>query len=424
MIQLSDDSLHFQFPNVQNELKRFADTYIAETLPHELSKDASGCLIRLPEYTILSTERRKEIRQKIAVITSADLSRRFCKLVEDEISLVEPRFKISFMRTLRLPDDGKIYPLPAGLGEFPLRHVEEFPERVPVEWRNRGGVMMPMYQAEALWLMFKADYPMALKVGTGKINAVNGHPWSDGLERQPQGYVVLPEQPWLDGFCVAPGVVRQFVAAGIGNGYTAEEQITGEGIFGGIQLQAHPVKAASFFERTLRHRLPAGIEDVLRQMIEESEPVVLCMSAPAPGPWDHITDDIGMGLGAGGKLKQEILEDPWNAGDWDTTKHSRCFVHLCLAPEWEVVTGELPPQQPFTAKEYAKQGIPWFDYYQDELGAVEGSEILAGLKSVQKLGKKKHDPSIPKDTPVSVDEVQSLGSPKPEGLVVEWDGES
>ena len=89
------------------------------------------------------------------------------------------------------------------------------------------------------------------------------------------------------------------------------------------------------------------------------------------------------------------------------------------AAKWEVITGEPPSHRPFTAKEYAKQGIPWFNYYQDELGAVDGSEILANLKTVQKLGQKNQDPSIPKDSPVAVKEVHSLGSKVPDDTVLE-----
>ncbi len=33
--------------------------------------------------------------------------------------------RISFQRTLRIPDDDKEYPLPAGLGQFSLVHIED-----------------------------------------------------------------------------------------------------------------------------------------------------------------------------------------------------------------------------------------------------------------------------------------------------------
>ena len=65
----------------------------------------------------------------------------------------EAELSLSFQRTLRIPDDGGTYPLPPGLGEFPLRHAEDF-AALPQAARERGGVILPMYQAEALWLCF------------------------------------------------------------------------------------------------------------------------------------------------------------------------------------------------------------------------------------------------------------------------------
>ena len=69
----------------------------------------------------------------------------------------QARLTIEMQRTLRIPDDGKTYPLPPGLGQFPLRHVDDFASAVPDSWRKRGGVMMPMYQSEALWLRFDSN---------------------------------------------------------------------------------------------------------------------------------------------------------------------------------------------------------------------------------------------------------------------------
>jgi hypothetical protein len=36
------------------------------------------------------------------------------------------RLTIDFQRTLRIPDDGKNYPLPPGLGRFPMKHVDDY----------------------------------------------------------------------------------------------------------------------------------------------------------------------------------------------------------------------------------------------------------------------------------------------------------
>jgi hypothetical protein len=43
---------------------------------------------------------------------------------------------------------------------------------------------------------------------------------------------VAPKHPWLDGYCVEKGVIRQFVAIPLGEGYSLEEQLTGEAEFG------------------------------------------------------------------------------------------------------------------------------------------------------------------------------------------------
>ena len=164
------------------------------------------------------------------------------------------RCTIEFQRTLRIPDDGGDYPLPPGLGRFPLRHLDDYAERLPGEWLRRGGVIMPMFQAEAMWVNFGSrfsgylPYPFAVKIATGKICALTGERWVDHLNTDPQDYIVLPEQPWLDGYCVGEGVVRQFVAMPLGESYTVEEQLTSTALHGGLQIVAYPMKVEQYEE--------------------------------------------------------------------------------------------------------------------------------------------------------------------------------
>ncbi|MDF1581657.1 MAG: hypothetical protein P1P74_12940 [Desulfuromonadales bacterium] len=154
---------------------------------------------------------------------------------------------IAFRRTLRIPDDNRSYKLPPGLGKFPLSHVEDYAEGAPDSWGKRGGVFLPMYQSEALWIDLGRShwgnfYPCAVKIAAGKINAVTGKPWSNGLSDCPQDYVVVPKQPWLDGFSVGEELIRQFVAMPLSESFTAEEQLTGQAEFGGIQISVTPMK--------------------------------------------------------------------------------------------------------------------------------------------------------------------------------------
>ena len=160
----------------------------------------------------------------------------------------DAELRIEFQRTLRIPDDNREHYLPPGLGRFPLSRVDDYPENLPDRWSTHGGVFLPMYQAEALWINFHADYPMAVKIAAGKVNAVTGETWEEELSGEPQDYVVVPGQPWLDGFCVENGLIRQFVAMPLGDGYTAEEQLTGEAEHGGLQMAVYPMKRSNYEE--------------------------------------------------------------------------------------------------------------------------------------------------------------------------------
>jgi hypothetical protein len=319
------------------------------------------------------------------------------ELKQDSLSFSFPEvhrdatLRIEFQRTLRIPDDDRVHHLPPGLGCFPLRHVDDFCEKVPESWIRHGGIMLPMYQAEALWILFQSDYPFAVKVAAGKINAVTGETWTEGLGRDPQDYVVTPGQPWLDGYCVKKGMVRQFVAMPLGAGYTAEEQITGEAAFGGIQLVAYPLKRDAYeLERSKQDRLSHRV--VYDHMLEDASPRRIG----------------GMGLAPGGRMRQEIYQDRRELTEWDRSQSSRCFTHLANSAVWRQVTGEEPPTVPPTAKEYSDAGLPWFDYYAEGEAALKGSKILKKLKSVASIGKEKGDVPLPENQPVRPSRVIEL----------------
>ncbi len=303
----------------------------------------------------------------------------------------DARCSIAFQRTLRIPDDGRDYPLPPGLGAFPLRHLDDFAKRLPGPWRERGGVIAPMHQAEAMWINFDSDYPFAVKVATGKFCAITGDAWVDRLNRDPQDYAVLPEQPWLDGYCVEKGVVRQFVAMPLGEGFTVEEQLTGEAVHGGIQLACYPMKAGRYEE--IRSEWSGLGDDILHSP--------LC-----PGSAD------GMGLAPGGRMKQEIYDDPYGLEAWDQRHGSRCFVSLLNTTQWMAVTGERSPTEPPTAQDYAFRGLPWFDHYGGDMRAVGGSDKLRRLRSVSQQAKATGQGQLPNNATVATRPVIAVGKPR------------
>ena len=280
--------------------------------------------------------------------------------------------KIEFQRTLRIPDDGKNHYLPPGLGKFPLRHIEDFDLGSNNHLKKRGGVIMPMFQADALWLNFssinltgEADYPIAIKIGTGKICAVSGDSWTSGLNRDPQDYVVVPEQPWLDGYNVSKDTVKQFVAAPLGRGLTIEEQLTETVDIGGIQIQAYPMKRKFYDQLNIVEKLS---DDIVMFSAE-------CSMKPS----------MEMGLAAGGSMEQEIYEDPYDFEQWDLRKTERCFVTLANAEQWMNITGEEPPMSAISAKAYTDAGLPWFSYYGNDKSVIEGAKKLGKIKSIKQI---------------------------------------
>ncbi len=403
----------FDFDDCLLALRACAAPYIAEWLPGIAAANPNEVIERqIEKQPWFSASVKAKARKRASAITREQLAEKFTELVYAEVTRHRPSLSITFQRTLRLPDDGKVYPLPPALGPFPLRQIERYARNLPAESTRRGGVLMPMYQAEAMWLHFSARFPFALKVGTGLVNAVNGQPWIAGLTRSPQGYVVLPEQPWLDGYCAGPGVIRQFIAARLGQDYTAEEQLRGSNN-GGIQLEVFPLKPDRFFHKQLRDQLPRTAEDVMDSMISLdalAEEFSIASSAE------------GMGVGAGGSMKQEIYKDPWEPDDWNLTSPQRVWMHLCDALRWHKITGELPPQEPITAKDYTRAGLPWFDFYKHDMAAIDGSPVLAKLKSVFTAANENDDDSFPQEESVAVNNVKAIGPHVTLNSVSGWDG--
>ena len=107
-------------------------------------------------------------------------------------------------------------------------------------------------------------------------------------------------------------------------------------------------------------------------------------------------------------MKQEIYADPFDFDDWDSSERSRCFVHLANSLIWREITGRQPPTTPPTAKEYAKAGMPWFDFYADGAEALGGGKSLADLKSVAEMGQAKGDVPLPENESVTPETVIEL----------------
>ena len=242
-------------------------------------------------------------------------------------------FSVNFQRTLRIPDDGIEYPLPPGLGSFPVFSTATYADHVPRSWLKNDSVFIPMYQREALWLNFDGPYwrPSAVKVGVGQIDAISGKRMHRRLNRTTQNYLVCPDQPWLDGINAGDGFIRQFVAMPLGKGYTVEGQITGNEKFGGIQITAYEPKPGLFPEA-----------EPPRENYLDRDSTVMYSMAP----------DSEMGLGAGGRMRQKIYPDEYGIDTWDMDNYKRVDIHIVNSVMFKEITGLEPPPTPVTAEVY------------------------------------------------------------------------
>lgn len=417
--------------------------------------------------------------------------------------------QLEFQRTLRIPDDDRVHGLPAGLGRFPLRHVEDFAGNLDEVMLRRGGIMMPMHRSEAMWISFDGSsplssghaYPFAIKVAAGKINALTGEAWSPSLSAKEQDYIVIPAQPWIDGFAISKGIIRQFVAERLGEGFSVEEQLTGKAEFGGLQIIAYPMKAECYnamlraheeeeraardlerrrrieeiretlspyrefserarsataasmstleqIERHLRRAvefssgdyLPeeyqidaelielldrwnsqiAELANIPTQRLMRSGMLRVVVESHQVMSFSNFDDSMkSMGLGGGGRMRQEIYADPYGVEAWDQNAGSRCFVHLINSALWGEISGGVVPTDPPSQKDYKENGLPWFDYYAPEKEAILGSKRLAKLKSWGSMFGDGHGAPKPKGGPA----IQLGTAERPSGVVSEGAGD-
>lgn len=272
-----------------------------------------------------------------------------------------PRFSVSLQRTLRVPDDGRTYPLPPGLGMLPIHFATDLGIRLSAH-RQKEGIVVPLYQREALWLGFDGDEsrPHAVKVGIGGINAVSGEKWANGLRHDPQDYLVCPPQLWLDGINAGVGHIRQFVAVPAASGTTIENQLSDDEHVGGMQIEVFAPKAGRFPDQ------PADSPEA---------PMIA-------------SETLEMGMAAGGRITQKVYRDPYGVDTWDLEERRFVFVYLLNAEQYHALTGHAPPPTPIDARTYTEHGFPWFELYDEGRASLAPATPLTAVESIGEIGQR------------------------------------
>lgn len=377
----------------------------------------------------------------------------FSDLLTPDEGSESAKFSVRFHKTLRIPDDNKDYGLPPSLGQFKMEEVEAYKDRLPEDVVKKGGVFFPMWLAEAMWVSFEGAYapgrgkvPFAVRVSTGKKSALTGEDWSQGLKEK--DYMVCPPQPWLDGFVVDKGVIRQFIATPKGSGLSVESQLNGGAVEkeGGLQIEVIPMKKEHFEKHFPIQRYDSlGIDRYRRSDSFKTltKGVVLCHDsgsgpesfafeahaasssslysasleslapvAAAAGGGQQINNSKvfrsaslmkvvpettpvqvnSMTLAAGGKMTQGVYSDPYGIDAWDMDNAMRIWVHLFDVDSYVEVTGKEPPPSSANRELYRRQGYQWNPSYNQTLQATAK---LAGIKSVATIQKETGEGILP-----------------------------
>ncbi|MFW0793259.1 hypothetical protein AAFP30_05560 [Gordonia sp. CPCC 205515] len=278
---------------------------------------------------------------------------------------VDATLRITFHRTLRVPDDATTYGLPPSLGALDIRAARD------TELADRADVdaILPLWQSEATWIDFTspAGYPFLVNVGVGGISAISGETYSPQPDFASEDYFEVPTQPWLDGFRADATTVRQFVAMPLGDGYSAAEQLTGadDGL---IRLAVAPLNADIWSQRLQRSR----------------SQLIVCAEAPPSS----------MGLGAGGSIQQSIATPLEPQENWALDSLTEVRLQIVNSSVWQSLTGTPPHHEPLTINEYLAHEFPWFEWYDDSL-ARQGESRLNQVKSVHQVGDEKGTQPLP-----------------------------
>ena len=131
---------------------------------------------------------------------------------------------IEFKRTMRLPEDNKIYDLPAHWQLF-ITGCEILQRTSTLICAGKRRNFIPVYQKEA-----------QVKLYAGSMDFLTDSSAPDPQTLGKQDHIVRPLQRRLYRFQISSKRARQFVAMPLGYDYGVEAQITGSEFLSGIQL--------------------------------------------------------------------------------------------------------------------------------------------------------------------------------------------
>ncbi|KAF3935165.1 hypothetical protein ABW20_dc0107363 [Dactylellina cionopaga] len=341
--------------------------------------------------------------------------------------ILDRDLKISFRRTIRIPDNQETNDLPPDLGAMKVTNVKHVSSWLSESMRDKGGLLLPMHDG---------------------VNIISGEPETENSAtnlrrrelvsqgRSIQDYIVLPGQMWLDSIAHRPGEFKQFVTPPFKKELTVEAQFASAEHHGCLRFEITPeVEGYNHFERpdgdlvrlfihvltgklivtfatsnwqlgavaeAIRDQedIPADLQrlifgrrklDPFRTLsdynIQDGSKLYLLVQLPESRNRQRVsrTDAAAeMGLAAGGVIKQYIIKDNLKSDQWDRSKTFGINVQMLNARLYDTIISGPDPNVPISNDDDSS-GSSVARFVED----MEPSDIipiLTNLKGFKSIG--------------------------------------
>ncbi|KAF7679239.1 transcription factor 3 [Alternaria burnsii] len=359
--------------------------YIRDIEESFLNRNSTGLEFSVP--VAASTDNKCQTTAAMAVIGMT------CKLTDDSV-VVNGDLKISFRRTVRVPETKESNWLPPDLGAFPLKPVSQHSKSLPPGMAVKGGVFFPMYQYEAMWINFSTVHedmlPYMIKIYVGGVNVVSAQTAMEStasrsrrqvrLQTTPsnpkpasplQDYVVVPGQKWIDGIANGDGTI--FLKQLDGSAKTFN--VTNLEPIENFKLR---IREATGIPTSIIRLIYADRRTFEDYRISKEATIHMVLRLRGAGSLVHISTPE-MNTAAGGLIKQVIHRDI-HPPNWDTTKTTVFNAQILNSMLYQAVTGARPLVPSILHERYIHHGLPYYKMYE------ELSNIYSNFDMVKSVG--------------------------------------
>ena len=208
--------------------------------------------------------------------------------------------------------------------------------------------LMPMNASDPFLIRFTANYPFALKLTVGNLDAVTAETPLAGLQKEPRNYLVVSGE-----LMAGRGVKERSFVLTLDTGCVVTSEFFAGQKIGRIDLQICPLHMESYFSEGVAHSIPPTLREYFAWFVygpslnarwAEMERMDKRQRS------ECLTDEFGAIL-LGRKFEDEFdpqlieeLTDLREVADWDQTHSKCCSVHVCNSSVWRQITGTNPPQ--------------------------------------------------------------------------------